>query len=314
MKLKFRMTNGEWRRQKHSPEKCIRHSPFVIRNFSAFTLIEIMLAVLIFCLSLAMIYSTWLMIMRSTVVGQKAAAHAQRQRVAIQTIEEAITSIESFQASLQYYSFIVQNNPNGGQALLSFVARLPDDFPRSGRYGESYPVRRLTFDVEAVTDPVTRKTENDLVLRQYVPLFGEDVDEEQNPFVLARNVQLFGVECWDTNTPGWVEEWDDTNAIPPVIRISLAFGGKNDNSADSEPVFAVTRDIAVPTEMMPVSAQVPGANPAMFGNSAGGGGISGSTGEGGIGSGNDGGNRGNNGAGGTSTGTGGFFGPGGRQQ
>lgn len=265
MKVKFKTPDCEFRTQRHLSSSRVRHSRFAFRHF-AFTLIEIVLAVAIFCMVLAMIYSTWLMIMRSMVVGQKAAAEAQRQRVAIHTIEEAITSIESFQASLQYYHFDVQNSENGQQGMLSFVARLPDDFPRSGRYG-IFDVRRLTFDVEPVTDPVTHVTENDLVLRQFPILTGDvDADEQQNPFVLSRNVKIFEVQCWDTNTPGWVDEWDDTNSIPPAIRVNLAFGGKDDNSINSEPVFSVTRDIAVPTQMMPVSAQVPGANPAMFQN------------------------------------------------
>lgn len=277
---------------------------------SGFTLIEVMLSVIIFAMTLAMIYSTWLMIMRSTVAGQKAAMATQRQRVAVHTIEEAITSIESFQASLQYYNFDVQNSENGEQASLSFVARLPDDFPRSGRYGD-FSVRRLTFDVEPVTDPVTRITENDLVLRQYPILTGVDEDEQENPFVLSHNVKLFTVECWDTNTPGWVTEWDNTNAIPPAIRVSLALGGKDDNSSDAKPVFSVTRDIAVPTQMMPVSAQVPGANPAMFqngGEDISGGGMT-------IGNGNGGGGR-NGGRGGRQNGGngGGRGGPGGREQ
>jgi len=76
--------------------------------------------------------------------------------------------------------------------------------------------------------------------------------------VLARNVQLFAVECLDTNTQSWVTEWDDTNSIPPVVRVSLAFGGKKGDSPNGEPVFAVTRDIAIPSRMMPISAQAPG--------------------------------------------------------
>jgi type II secretory pathway pseudopilin PulG len=265
VKLKFSILDLRLPIAKRQQDNSIRFQNQKSKIENAFTLIEIMLAVVIFFGALAMIYSTWLMIMRATVTGQKAAAQAQRERVAIHTIEESITSIESFQASLQYYSFVVQNSGNGQQATLSFVARLPDDFPRSGRYGV-FNVRRLTFDVEAVTDPVTRQTENDLVLRQYPILTGEDVDDAQNPFILSRNVQLFTVECWDTNSANWVDEWDNTNAIPPAIRVDLALGGKNDNSQNAEPIFSVTRDIAVPTQMMPVSAQVPGANPAMFQN------------------------------------------------
>src|SRR5580698_2972411 len=114
----------------------------------AFTLIEVMIAVGIFSLVLAAIYSSWALILRATKVSQEAAAQVQRQRIAIGTIEDALTGIEDFQASQKYYSFVMQNDP---QPMLSFTARLPGDFPRSARFG-GLNVRRLQFDVEPISD------------------------------------------------------------------------------------------------------------------------------------------------------------------
>src|SRR3974390_680229 len=94
----------------------------------AFTLLEIMLALAIFSLLMADVYSSWTLILRATRVGQEAAAQAQRRRVAVRTIESALMCVQSYQASQQYYSFVVQN---GDEPLLSFTARLPDDFPRN---------------------------------------------------------------------------------------------------------------------------------------------------------------------------------------
>ena len=114
----------------------------------AFTLIEIMVAITIFTLLLAAVYSSWMLILRATKVGQEATAQVQRQRMALRTIEDALTCAESFQASIQYYTFIAQN---GTEPLLSFTARLPDDFPRNGRFG-GFNSRRVTVTVEAGPD------------------------------------------------------------------------------------------------------------------------------------------------------------------
>jgi prepilin-type N-terminal cleavage/methylation domain-containing protein len=230
------------------------------RNFSrsrhfqrlAFTLIEVMIAITIFSLVIAAIYSTWALILRATIVSQEAAAQVQRQRIAIHTIEDALTGIESFQASLKYYSFIVQN---GQQPMLCFTARLPDDFPRNGKFGD-FNVRRLLFTVEPVATPGSVSSENDLVLRQYPILTGMDADEQTTPFVLAHNVKTFAVECWNTNMMDWVDEWDTTNSIPELIRVNLAFGGKTlDNFNSAAPAWSVTRVIAVPSQMMPSVVQ-----------------------------------------------------------
>jgi len=223
----------------------------------AFTLIEVMIAITIFSLVIAAIYSTWTLILRATRVSQEAAAQAQRQRIAIRTIEDALTGIESFQADQQYYSFIVQN---GQQPMLCFTARLPDDFPRNGKFGD-FDVRRVLFDVEPVSSPGDGSAENDLVLRQYPILTGMDQDEQQTPFVLARDVKTFTVECWNTNTMDWSDEWDNTNSIPQLIRVTLAFGGSSlDNLGSTAPTWSVTRVIAVPSQMMPAVVQTGGGN------------------------------------------------------
>jgi prepilin-type N-terminal cleavage/methylation domain-containing protein len=217
----------------------------------AFTLIEVMIAITIFTLVLAAIYSSWDLIWRASRVSREAAAQVQRQRVAIHTIEDSLTCVQSFQASMQYYSFVVNEDP----PELDFTSRLPDDFPRNGKFGD-LNVRQLQFTVEAGPD-----SEKDLVLRQKPILLDMDADEQKNPLVLARNVQTFKVECWDTNAAEWTTEWDNTNSIPPLIRVKLVLGGKNDDFGGSGPTLSVTRVIAVPSQTLPSVVQTGGAGP-----------------------------------------------------
>jgi hypothetical protein len=213
-----------------------------------------MIAMTIFCLVLAAIYSSWDMIWRASRISQAAAAQVQRQRVAIHTIEDALTCIQSFQASMKYYTFIVSEDP----PELDFTSRLPDNFPRNGKFGD-LNVRQLLFTVEAGPD-----SGKNLVLRQKPILLDLDADEQKNPLVLARNVQTFKVECWDTNQAEWVTEWDNTNAIPPLIRVKLVLGNNNkntDNFGNAAPTLSVTRVIAVPSQSMPVVVQTGSGGP-----------------------------------------------------
>jgi type II secretory pathway pseudopilin PulG len=211
----------------------------------------VLIAITVFSLVMAAIYSTWLMIMRAARVGQEAAAQVQRQRVAIRTIEDSLTCIQSFQASMQYYVFDITN---GDLPSLSFTARLPDDFLRNGKFG-GFNVRRVTFSVEPGTD-----SEKDLVLRQNPILMDMDADEQQTPLLLARNVQSFVVECWDTNAMAWDNEWDDTNSIPTMVRVSLSLGGNNNSFGGTAPVRTVTRVVSMPSQTLPSVVQMPGAN------------------------------------------------------
>ncbi|MDE3066318.1 MAG: prepilin-type N-terminal cleavage/methylation domain-containing protein [Verrucomicrobiota bacterium] len=226
-----------------------RHPPSAIRHSTAFTLLEIMLAVAIFSMVLAAIYSTWSLILRASKTGQEAAAQVQRRRIAVRTIEDALTCIQSFQASSEYYTFVVQN---GSDASLSFTARLPDHFPRNGEFG-AFNLRRLNFTVETGPD-----SEKDLMLRQNPILMDLSKDEQETPLILARNVKKFVVQCWDTNQMQWDDEWDQTNVIPPLIRVTLTMGGKPDNFGGEGPELSVTRLIAIPSQTVPTIVQAPG--------------------------------------------------------
>jgi prepilin-type N-terminal cleavage/methylation domain-containing protein len=222
----------------------------------AFTLIEIMVAVILFSMVVASIYATWALIMRATQVGEDATAQAQRQRVVLRAIGDALMGVESFQASQQYYWFKLEN---GDSPYLSFVAHLPDTYPRNGKFvgaagGRDASSRRVTFSLAA--DPDGGK---DLVLRQNPVLMDMDQDEQQYPLVLAKNVKQFTIEWWgtnDMNEPGWSTEWDDsqTNSIPQMLRVHLVMGANTANGS-SAPDFAATRIYTVPSQMMPAFVQ-----------------------------------------------------------
>jgi hypothetical protein len=99
--------------------------------------------------------------------------------------------------------------------------------------------------------------EKDLLLRQTPILMDMDPEEQQTPLLLARNVKDFKVECWDTNTLDWADEWDDTNSIPPMVRVTLTLGGNTTDTGNTVPTLTITREIAVPSGTLPATMQQP---------------------------------------------------------
>jgi prepilin-type N-terminal cleavage/methylation domain-containing protein len=223
----------------------------------AFTLLELLVAIVLFTIVVAAICSTLVLILRATQVGQAAAARSQRQRVVMSTIENSLMCVQSFQASQQYYSFIVEN---GDAPALSFAARLPAVFPRNGKFispelGRDFRLRRVTFTLEPGAD-----RQNNLVLRQKPILTDMDPGEQNDPLILAQGVKTFSIECWDTNQFEWVDEWDDTNSLPPMVRIGLVLGdGNNDQSQEADSQRTIIRVFSLPSSMMPTVVQLGGA-------------------------------------------------------
>ncbi len=135
------------------------------------------------------------------------------------------------------YAFVAQN---GDEAALSFVARLSEQFPRSGKFGD-FDVRRLTFTVEPGPD-----SSKQLVLRQSPVLMEPDEDEQKHPIVLAKNVRSFEMQFWDTQKNDWVDVWDDakTNQLPKLVMFTLKVA---DNPHDRNPKEEITRIISIPS-------------------------------------------------------------------
>ena len=225
---------------------------------AAFTLLEIMVALALFALVAAAIYSSWFAVMRGSQVGLASAAKVQRSRVAMQLIEEALCSTRSFDADGTNYYFV---GLNGSAATLSFVSKLSASFPRSGKFGD-FDVRQVEFALEPGPD-----SSKQLVLRQRPILMDLDKDERLHPVVIAKEVKSFKMEFWDSrppknqvnnnvnstanNTIEWLEEWEETNRLPAMVKIVLQFKGDDFGQAPRENIKVV----GLPSQAVSVSWQ-----------------------------------------------------------
>jgi len=217
-----------------SPTRKSRRSP-------GFTIIEILTAMVIFGMIIAAIFATWTALVRGSASGNRAAATAQRSRVALRTIEDALGSTRSFLADVDYYTFDAEN---GTEPYLSFVSKLPPSFPRGGRFGQ-FDVRRVTFAVESSSDNGKR-----LVVRQTPVLMDMDEDEQNYPVVLANDVKKFEMAFWDKQKGDWLDEWTQTNQLPQMVKFTMQLGGDADE---------VTRIVALPSVAVQAGWQVPGS-------------------------------------------------------
>ncbi len=228
------------RRRFRVPSFGLRPSP------QGFTLVEILIALSLLGLVVAAIYSSWTAILRATKVGLEAAASVQRARIAVRMLEDSLGSAHAFAANPQYYSFVAEN---GREASLSFVTRLAKDFPRSGKFGD-FDVRRVTFSVESAPDGGQQ-----LVLRQQ-PLLMEkmDVDEQEHPIVLAKNVQDFELQFYSGQSRQWLDDWVQTNQLPQLVRVTLRLSDRPYSSLIGQ---EITRIVNLPSIMVPPVWQVP---------------------------------------------------------
>ena len=215
----------------------------------AFTIVEMMVAIAIFSLILVAIYSSWTAILRASKTGLEAAASAQRARITIRVLEDSLGSAQSVQANLPLYFFDAKN---GSDASLSFVSRLAQSFPRSGKFGE-LDLRRVSFSVES-----SPEGDKQLVLRQNPIVMDLDRDEREHPLVLAKHVKDFDMQFWatDKNPPDWVDEWREqkTNQLPSLVMVTLRLA---DSAHSGRVTEEITRIISLPSVTIQPIWQVP---------------------------------------------------------
>lgn len=224
------------------------------RTRSAFTLLEVLVALSIFALVLSLLYGSWRILISSNAAALKLAATAQRSRMTAQTIEEALNSAVFFNANARHYAFLAGGE--GAYSAVSFVAHLSDAFPASG-YFDGERVRRVTFTVEP-----GKQGGSDLVLRQNSLLSPPDLDVEGHPIVLARDVSLFELLYWDVRRGEFIAEWTQTNSLPALVQVSVGFGQRG---RSKEPSETITRIVRIPSAGVAGEAQaiVPGGVPQL---------------------------------------------------
>ena len=222
----------------------------------AFTLLEIMIAMTIFTVVMIAIYSSWVAIVRGSKTGLNAAAAAQRSRIAMRAIEDALLTTQVYTENSRYYSFIADtSDPKLG--WLSLTAQLPANFPGSGLFGD-LTVRRVTFSVEPDVDGSKQ-----LIMTQIPYLLVTNSDVSAYPITLAKDVSLFVLEFWDAQLNDWTDELLTTNQIPKMVRVSLGVG--HGTTRSSQPIDVTSRVIAMPSIAVGQAIQQPVRQPGIGG-------------------------------------------------
>lgn len=226
------------RRLLPSAQRCGR-STSLGSGTSAFTLVELLVAIVVFGLVVSILYGTWTLILRGNESALKLAGEAQRIRMAARTIEDALVSAVYFSQNPSHYSFNVDTS--GKFAAMSFVGHLGESFPGSG-YFDGERVRRVTFLVES-----GKEGKSELKLYQNSMLAaGLEQDQGLYPLILARDVSQFTLDFFDPQKGEWLQEWVYTNQLPRIVRVTLGIGhGSRGSKAPDELICRLIRLPAV---------------------------------------------------------------------
>lgn len=240
-----------------NPGRTETHVARARRSATAFTLLEIMVAIALLAMIVVSIYAAWNSILKGSRVALDAAMASQRTRITMRTLQDSLLCARMFNGNATNYSFDVSSDSDFSS--LSFVACLPKSFPRSGKFGD-LQVRRVEFSVESGGG---NDSKNQLVLRQRPLIADFTKDEAEHPLVLARDVVKFIVEFIDPKTGDWISEWNYTNQLPKEARITVGMGHLDQFSDKAQDVRVEV--VALPAMSVPPQLQNANALPPLPG-------------------------------------------------
>jgi prepilin-type N-terminal cleavage/methylation domain-containing protein len=200
---------------------------------SAFTLLEIMLAVTILALVITAVYSTW----SAGLAGWKRSAsvteNLQRERVILDMLADLTQSAVFFRSDVGLYAIQGTHEAQTGDAI-SFVTGSDLLLPQTEIAAAG--MRRVTITLGRDQRGWT------FLGMSNEPALAPDSAPDPIMHILSRDVCGFGVRYRDPRSASWVDKWEEQSLIPSAIEYTVAFGANDGRT----PPVVVTRTVELP--------------------------------------------------------------------
>ena len=184
---------------------------------AGFTLLELLLALSIFTLVAGMAAGSFWSITRTWNRANDLLENLHYGEFAMDQLVAALRGAAWFSSKPEAFGFWLDDS--GGTSdraaneiswVTSGTAFLPPDSPLKDG------LHRLSVTVES-----SRGGGRGLAVRAW-PHMAEDTDgKDVEPWIVVPDVRGFGCEWYDFEEDGWSQDWEETNSLPKVLRVTL---------------------------------------------------------------------------------------------
>ena len=243
------------------------------RRRDGFTLLEILVAVVIMALCFLVVWRTFMAALDGLTRGQKFMENLHHGDYVIEQLVGALRSSAFYDSRKDKYGFWL--NDHSGQDAISWVTSSSAFMgPRSVFKDGLHRVEVLIDDDDEGRPSFTVKA--------WSQLAEEEEDLKPEVWHISSRIVGLGCEVYNPESQDWEHEWENTNAVPRLVKVKLELTPLEKN----EPTILVNRIIEIPIGPpleKGVSSTGGGSTSggATTGGSTTGGGVSGGTGSGG---------------------------------
>ncbi|PLX41018.1 MAG: hypothetical protein C0608_07145 [Deltaproteobacteria bacterium] len=199
-----------------------------------FTLLEVLVALFIMTLFIALVQGVYTGTTRSRERAVKRTVEAHTASAVLQRIADELAMSFQLPGRMDQTYFLLTTDSEN-TSTLEFTSRTPA-IPSIRTGGDT----RIRYEIERST----RGGDGDMALMRYelADLFGR-MDLDSTAYEMLTNVTTFEVECF--NGEEWVTAWDESSSSEPLmplaVKIRLGWGDDEDNEElmeTSTPIYS----------------------------------------------------------------------------
>ena len=197
---------------------------------AGFTLIELLVALSIFSLVVAMAAAAFWSVTKAWARGGEMLEQLHYGEFAMDQLVTAMRGAAWFSSKPEAFGFWLESDK--ASWVTSGTAFLPPDSPYQNG------LHRLSVTVDSVDG------ERGLVVRAW-PHLTEDADEnDAEPLLVCPEVEEFACDWYDFDSETWSQDWEETNSLPKLVRLTLTMKKRKDFDENLELQRLVELEVA----------------------------------------------------------------------
>jgi hypothetical protein len=214
---------------------------------SAFTLLEVLVAVAIMTTAMALVAMIYSNTIRAWRLGQSVMDELHQGDFIVEQVVGALRSTAFFQNNPKVYGFWLndQGTQSSAHDEISFVtsssAFLPSDSPMQNT------LHRLFITIDS-----DKEGHEGLAVRA-VPHMVKEMDKNKaEPWIVSSRVKAIDCQVYDFTEKRWSDDWEHTNRVPNLVKIAITVKPVH----EEDPPLEITRVIEIPIAAATGSASV----------------------------------------------------------
>ena len=186
------------------------------RHTAAFTLLELLVAMVLLLTAMTIIISTFSTITRAWQQGSKAIDGLHHGDFVMEQLVSGLRSSAFFVSAPEKYGFHLESRESGSYPndIVSWVSSGTAFIPRDSYLTKGLHRIEVTIDDNEDGDPA-------FSVRAFPHLADPDETDQMESWSVSTIVKGLDCKVYNTEDELWEDEWEDTNAIPSIIQVTL---------------------------------------------------------------------------------------------